>query len=958
VQTTREAKNSTASKNDLLRKLSLLRHKAAQTKFLARHPELLNAETVVWLADQSRDQTKVDTANALSIAKLSVAVANRLKDRSACARSLRAMGNALYVTGQNSSAVSYHEKARRLFVRLKDRSELARTLSASIQPLILAGQYHRAFASAKQASKIFTSLRDDWRLARVDLNTGNIFHRQDRFGEALKWYRRAHRYFARDPEKDPEAMGVALHNVAMCLVSLNDFAGAMDAHQQARTFADEHAMHVLVAQTDYNIAALYYLRGEHSHAIRILTDTLKACKATKDHYHAALCHLDLSEIYLQLNLSSPAGEMARAAVAGFTRLRMDYEAGKSQVNLALAAARQNEPVPAMRMLAKAHRLFVKENNSAWPFLTDFYQAIILTTQERYSEAWTRCFQATEFFRRARIPDKLALTYLLLARLHLLTGKLPDAVRTCSQALAILDHLEMPPLACQAHQLMGRIHLKASSPPDAWASYQKARHLLEAMRMDLRGDELKISFMEDKLEIYESLVQLCLEAGKEQQNCEAFSYIEEAKSRSLQDLMSQSDIDNPEPQDESEAQSKANELRREINSYSRRLAEEQLRDPTQASKNLRKLRTAIHRRETELLRIAREEQATKGASANSSSVPATLEEIRTSLPLGATLLEYFQVQDQLLAVVVSHKALNIVPVGYHGQVIPALEHLEFQLAKFRLDSEYLRAFGGSLLTTTQHHLKKLYNLLITPIESHLDGQHLVVVPHGRLHRLPFQALYDGEQYFIDKFRISYAPSATIHTLCNRRPLSYEGPSLVMGISDEMAPLIADEANAVANILPRAQLLLDGDATISALQEKGSQCRFIHIASHGYYRQDSPMFSGIKMGDSVLSLYDLYRFKLRAELIVLSGCATGVSSTAAGDELLGLVRGLVYAGARAALLTLWDVQDRSTLEFMRYFYSYLMDGASKTAALQKSVQNIRESYAHPYYWAPFSLVGNLS
>lgn len=120
----------------------------------------------------------------------------------------------------------------------------------------------------------------------------------------------------------------------------------------------------------------------------------------------------------------------------------------------------------------------------------------------------------------------------------------------------------------------------------------------------------------------------------------------------------------------------------------------------------------------------------------------------------------------------------------------------------------------------------------------------------------------------------------------------------------------------------------------------------------------MFSGIKLGDSILSLYDLYRFKLPAELIVLSGCATGVSTVAGGDELLGLVRGLIYAGARAALLTLWDVQDRSTLEFMTSFYKHLTAGENKAIALQRAVQAVREQYPHPYYWAPFSLVGNLS
>ena len=119
----------------------------------------------------------------------------------------------------------------------------------------------------------------------------------------------------------------------------------------------------------------------------------------------------------------------------------------------------------------------------------------------------------------------------------------------------------------------------------------------------------------------------------------------------------------------------------------------------------------------------------------------------------------------------------------------------------------------------------------------------------------------------------------------------------------------------------------------------------------------MFSGIRLGDSILSLYDLYRFKLPADLITLSGCATGVNTVAGGDELLGLVRGLIYAGARAALLTLWDVQDRSTLDFMTCFYRNLADEPNKAVAFQKAVWQVRDKYPHPHYWAPFNLIGNL-
>jgi CHAT domain-containing protein len=960
VQTTDSSPSANVARQELLRQLLLLRRKSAQIKFLKDHPELFNAETVIWLSDSSRDQAKINTASALPFAELAVFVAGKLKDRAARARSLRAMGNALYASGQNKAAAVYHEKARQMFAKAGNRRELARTLTASIQPLILTGRYERALVNARDARRIFSSLKDDWRMARLDLNTGNIFHRQDRFAEALQWYQRAHRFFFMDPEKDPEATGVALHNIAMCKVSLNDFHGAFAAHQEARTFAEKHGMHVLVAQSDYNIAALHYLRGEHSRAMRMLLDALEVCKTTNDDYHAALCRLDLSEIYLQLNLAEPAEEMAQEASAGFQKLGMSYETGKSQVNLALAMARQNKPGPALEMLVKARRRFVTEKNFAWPFLDDFYVAIIMTRQGRHRLAWTRCLAANKFFLAANLPEKVVLTYLLLSQLQLLMGKPAAAEETCARALAVLAKIDLPVLACQAQHLMGRIHFASGDRNEAYRCYQEARRLLEAMRRDLIGDELKISFMQDKLEIYEDLVQLCLEPHSEHFSlANAFDYIERSKSRSLQDLMSPTEIADSSPARDSEARNRAKDLRAEINWFLHKLEAAQLRSSRSPAKLLSDLQAAIHRREKELLRVVREMPAADAESAGLfSSDPATLQEIRAALPTGSTLLEYFQIRDQLLAAVVTSGDLNIVQVTQVGEVTPLLEHLEYQLGKFRLGTEYVKTFGDSILQATQRHLKHLYRKLLSPVEKQLEGQHLVVVPHALLHRLPFQALYDGHRYLIDRFSISYAPSATIYGLCGERPINDNGGALVMGVPDAAAPLILDEATAVAGIIPEAELLLGGKATMAALREKGSHCRLIHIATHGYYRQDSPMFSGIRLGDSILSLYDLYRFNLPTELITLSGCATGMNRVAGGDELLGLVRGLIRAGARAALLTLWDVQDGSTLEFMTSFYRHLTAGANKAVALQKAVQAIREHYPHPYHWAPFGLVGNLS
>jgi CHAT domain-containing protein len=117
----------------------------------------------------------------------------------------------------------------------------------------------------------------------------------------------------------------------------------------------------------------------------------------------------------------------------------------------------------------------------------------------------------------------------------------------------------------------------------------------------------------------------------------------------------------------------------------------------------------------------------------------------------------------------------------------------------------------------------------------------------------------------------------------------------------------------------------------------------------------MFSSIRLGSSYLSLYDLYHFKLPAELVILSGCATGLNVVQPGDEQIGLVRGLLQAGAQSLVLSLWDVHDHSTKEFMIAFYTRLQRGDSKPVALQGAMIELRQRYPHPYYWAPFTLIG---
>jgi CHAT domain-containing protein len=339
-----------------------------------------------------------------------------------------------------------------------------------------------------------------------------------------------------------------------------------------------------------------------------------------------------------------------------------------------------------------------------------------------------------------------------------------------------------------------------------------------------------------------------------------------------------------------------------------------------------------------------------------SSAATLQEIRHALPQHSALLEYFALEEQIFAVVVTVDFLKILPLAASTVVARRLRLLQFQLSKFRLNSEYVASFHQALLGAAQVHLRGLYDDLIGPLEGLLKVRDLVIVPFGPLHSLPFHALFDGKAYLIEKFGICYGPSASIFAHgCGTRP-NCGGPSLILGVNDERTPFIEEEVKAVASVLPKARVLFGSDATEEALRNFGQRSRMIHIASHGYFRQDNPMFSSIKLADSYLTLYDLYHMDLPADLLTLSGCVTGLNVVDGGDELLGLTRGLLYAGARSLLLSLWEVDDRSTSDLMKEFYGGLTRGYRKADALRGAMLELRKRCPHPYYWAPFKLIGN--
>ena len=935
-------------------RLALARDNASLANVFRRHRRWFRPVLVRKLAELAREKVRVDARASLQLAETAFEIARHIGGGASLAFAQRAKANALWFLNENQASVDLYAQAAALFQELGDETEVGRTLSSSIQPLIRLGEYARAGEAVARARRIFESAGDELRLARLELNAANIWHRQDRFQEAFDAYERAyHRLLVLE---NAEGIAAAMHNMAVCLVVLNDFHKALDVYNGVREFCREHQMPALAVQADYNIAYLHYLRGDFSRGLEMLRTARLAAETAGDAYHRALCYMDQSEIYLELDMREEAAENAEDAFHGFQSLGIGYESAKSLANLAIARGRMGKVVRSLELFGEARALFVSEGNQVWPSLLDLYQALVLYSAGRFEEAARLGSGALEFFRARKMAGREALCRLLLARTSLPKGD-GEAREHCAAALRLLESWEAPHLRQQAWLVLGQVEEHDRQPAAARDCYHRALQDAESLRRVLRGDELKVAFMQGTQEIYQGLVRLYMnpELGDASTE-EVFASMEQAKSRSLRELVSEGPLSEQRLSGDSAQHRRAAALKAELNWYYHRIELEQAGEALPSDERVAELEGRAREHEKELAALLRDIPLSEAESAELSNTgPVPLATIREMLGRDTVLVEYFRAGDRLVAAVVTANQLEVAPVGSAARVEELARSLIFQLSKFQLGSEYVAACHSMLLESTRAHLGSLYRELVAPIEGLLRKRKLVFVPHESLHHLPMHALFDGHRYLLDRFAISYAPSASVYALCQERAANASEASLVLGVPDPRAPMILSEIHSVKAILPDAELLVGEHATRHALESKGPGCRILHIATHGLFREDRPMFSSIRLGDGYLTLYDLYQLSLPVDLATLSGCSTGRSVVAGGDELLGLVRGLLHAGARTLLLTLWDVQDRSTALLMKSFYGRLAGGDDKASALRGAMLELRDTHPHPYFWAPFVLIG---
>lgn len=479
---------------------------------------------------------------------------------------------------------------------------------------------------------------------------------------------------------------------------------------------------------------------------------------------------------------------------------------------------------------------------------------------------------------------------------------------------------------------GRIAEKEGDLKSAIDYYRQSIGVIEQQRSTINTETSKIGFVGDKQAVYRQLVGALF---ADRQYDAAFEYVERSKSRALVDMLAAKQdfaVVSGDPEKVKTLLAMANTAESEAR------LQGGVREAGQTRSLVVDARRQLGAESPELASLV-----------NVSSLGTV--EIQGLIPSDEVLVEYYYNAPDLFAFVLSRSGLTAVR-------IEAGDLLE-DVRRYRQYLENADSTGHLTLA------KKLYDSLVRPIAERIDTKKIVIVAHGPLHYMPFNALHDGQGYLIERYSLRMLPSASVLKYLRTQPVAKQGNILAFGnpdLGDPRYDLAYAEAEAVAVAQKRSQsrVLLRKDANEAAFRQYGSGFRYLHFATHGEFNADAPLKSALLLAkdrehDGMLTVDKLYSLKLDADLVTLSACETGLGKIANGDDVVGLTRGFLYAGASSIVASLWKVDDRATSYLMTRFYDNL-EGADKREALRQAQRDTLGKYGHPYYWAAFQLTGN--
>ena len=803
------------------------------------------------------------------------------------------------------------------------------------------------FTAAKtffeEAAGLRQVLKDDVSLAEQYRNLGRIYDlRLNIYAVAEQYYAKAGAVYAKVANSVLEAE--TLLERGRCQRLLGNFPAADKLYSEAlsKVGSKELRTKMRIVLEQANNA---WFQGRYQEAFDLREQVEKSAVAGQWPLEQVMAKNSGGLIWWTLGDSKRAGLELRGALERAEKLavRRD-EVATTLNNIGLVQRESGEYKKALETLEKALAID-KKLGSRWAMAYDLRN--LGQTRLKMGDAAGALQQFAEAAVMAGdIGDKVNLAKIQLAQgdAESTLKQLGAAEASYLAALQIADALLLREVRWRALLGLARLQKNAGDSAKAVVSYQQALATVEGLRTEIRLDQLKDGFLADKMEVYSGLVSLLVDMG---QSDEAFAVAERSRSRNLIDILGRQRLSLKGTLDQ-ELYDRQNRLKEQMeeqeNLSLQAVTPNERARYTAALEKLRgdyqDLLIEIERKRPELLAMVKVN-------------PTTLNDIQKLLEPGVLLLSYYQLPERLLLWKIERNRASLIVRN-----IPARE-LSAKIASYRRMLQNLEPL--------EKQSRELYDLLVAePLTGSGPLRSIGIIPHGSLHYLSFATLHDGRDYLVDRQKLFYLPAASVlkYTLARRssdkkpRILAIGNPDLGNTALD--LPFAEREAGTLRWNYPDVTTLTRERATESWVREHINEFGVIHIASHGEFDPVNPLFSAIRLtkdskADGKLQAEEIFGLDIRADLVVLSACQTGLGDIRSGDDVVGMNRAFMFAGTHSLMSSLWRVSDVSTAIMMKQFYRNYMT-YEKAESLTRAMQHVKNRYPHPGYWGAFLLTGD--
>lgn len=954
-----------------------------------------------------------------------------IQAQSAQADSLHQLGRDFYGEADYDQSIKYFQLSADAYLQIGDSLNWTNSLLRKSDAMINRGRPREALDLLLQLNDDLPSNITPVLVAKTHKNLGRTYRELELYDEAILHYKKGIEYA--EASGDSSTIALLNNNISYPYLYSGDYDKAISYQQKAKNmyealgndFALSFVLNgIFLTLRDLNLheQANTYIRKSMQLREDIDNPNLKDIT----YHNMALNYSDLGKRDSAIIFYQKSLELSRL-------LENPYEITQTLNNIGVMYERSGDYDNALAYYNEALEVNYQTERpvSIAKNLMQLADVAILSNDLGNAEAFYT--EALNWMEQANSPRTLSTLYLDFAKLEISKQNFENADSYIREALIIAKETGIIAPQIRAHTLLGEIHEVNGDTENSLSEYRKAYKLsksgtlpnrifpaielsrayhrsssdsayffaveafshIDSIRTNVAGLAFRSGYFSQYANFYNEVASWYIKDNNAER---AYNLVESAKARVLMDELAEAENKFFQQLDEATL-IKKQQMSKKIDQLHNQIYETQDKD------ELRSLNDELKDLEFEYQSFINEIRYSIPEWKNFEyPEPLTAEQVRDYIPDETALLEFAYANQHLLIFLISSTDIQSF----------IIEDIEGNQTKDHL-TELVSSFRDQIITKKpvnelNSFSEVLHKVLIeTPLSASDEIlNNLVIIPEGNLTFLPFEALYTGDGYLVEELNIKYLPSASIypfiqapHRPTNNDLLAIAGsgftetaPETELSSQDSYASLPSTliEVESIIKNFEAAKVLKNEDVTEAGLKAHDlSQFRFIHFATHGNIDELNPSQSGLILStnsdteslfgeDGFLNITEISELTLNADLVTLSACNTGMGKVITGEGLIGLQRSFLSAGASSVMVSLWNIYDRSTAEFMSEFYTLMMDhrdadygiisqglnwiGFYKHPLFDYKAKAMRDTkltmishpyYSHPVHWAPFILIG---